>query len=89
MDEHAVRATLVEGLDAGSVYQIYPPATRAAFIAGEIDLSFADLAMDSLALIELCMAIEVGTGISLAPDDLGSYASLGALATAVARQTGA
>lgn len=79
---------MVEGLDAGSVYQIYPPATRAAFIAGDIDLTIAELGMDSLACMELCMAIEVGTGISLAPDDLGFYASLGELAQKLAGRSG-
>ncbi len=87
LDERSVRAVLVVGLDAGAVYQICEAATRAAFLAGDIDFTFAELDMDSLARMELCMAIEVGTKGSLAPDDLGSYASLGALAQAVAGRT--
>jgi hypothetical protein len=80
LDERSVRAVLIEGLDAGAAYQIYPPVVRSAFLAGDIDFTFAELDMDSFAYIELCMAIEVGTGVSLAPDDLGRYASLGTLA---------
>lgn len=39
--------------------------------------------MDSLARMELCIAIEVETGVSLTPDDLDSFRSLGALARRV------
>jgi hypothetical protein len=33
--------------------------------------------------MELCIAVEIGTGVSMAPEELGRYASLGELAAAV------
>ena len=40
-------------------------------------------AIDSLERIDVCIAIEIGTGVSMAPEELGRYASLGELAAAV------
>lgn len=80
MDAGEIRAILAGGLEAGAVQEINDVETRDAFLAGRIDLPFAELSMDSLARMELCIAIEVGTGVSLAPEDLAKYESVGALA---------
>lgn len=88
MDEKAVRAILVRGLEAGAVPQLFAPAARAAFLAGEDDLRFAALDMDSLARMELCIAIELATGVTIVPDELGSYESAGELARVLAARTG-
>jgi hypothetical protein len=82
-DERAIREIFVDGLVAGAVHQINDVATRKAWLDGTRDLRFDELAMDSLARMELCIAIEIGTGVSMAPEELGRYASLGELATAV------
>jgi acyl carrier protein len=89
MDARALRAVLVEGLEAGAISEISRVAVRDPFLAGELDLELAALAMDSLAKMELCIAIEVGTGVSLAPEELDRYRSLGALVTDLERRTGA
>ncbi|MEO8487548.1 MAG: acyl carrier protein [Betaproteobacteria bacterium] len=62
---------------------------RGAFIAGTVDSALAALEMDSLAKMELCIAIEVGSGVSLAPEELERFGSLGDLAAEIARRTGA
>ncbi|BBK39919.1 hypothetical protein STAQ_49970 [Allostella sp. ATCC 35155] len=83
MEIERVRQILVDALEIGSVAAIYEPAIRGPFLSGEDDLSFDRLDMDSLARMELCIAIEVETGVSLTPDDLDSFRSLGALARRV------
>jgi len=89
MDEPAIRAILADGLEQGAVSAINRARTRAAWLAGTEDLPFAGLDMDSLARMELCIAIEVGTGIALAPADLDRYQSIGELARDLARMTDA
>ena len=88
MLEPAVRALLVGGMEAGAVGAIQNARTRAAWLEGSEDLPIARLDMDSLARMELCIAIELGTGIALSPSDLDGYASLGELARDIARRTG-
>lgn len=80
MNERSIRDVFVEGLVAGAVHSINDVDTRKAFLDGTRDLAFDELAMDSLARMELCIAIEVGTGVSMAPEELGRYRSLGELA---------
>lgn len=80
MDGRAIRQSMVDGLDAGGVAKLGDRRLRAAFLAGECDVTLAELDMDSLARMELCIAIELGTGVSLAPEELDAYATLGALA---------
>ena len=77
MDERAIREIFVDGLVAGAVHQINDVATRKAWLDGTRDLRFDELEMDSLAKMELCIAIEVGTGVSLAPEELGRFAAIG------------
>lgn len=82
----AIRAALVEGLEAGGVGQVNRVGIRDRFLAGELDLKLTELDMDSLAKMELCIAIEVSTGVSLAPEELDRYDSLGALVAEIERR---
>lgn len=86
MDLRSIRAVIVDGLEAGAVSQARRAAFRDAFIAGEHPVPLAELEMDSLARMELCIAIEVGTGVSLAPEELDRYDTLAAIADDVARR---
>jgi hypothetical protein len=83
MDARVIRDAVVEGLEAGGVGPIHRVAIRGPFLAGDLDLTLAELEMDSLAKMELCIAIEVGTGVSLAPEELDRYGTLGALVAEV------
>lgn len=80
MDARTIRQAIVDGLEAGGVGLIGEKRTRDAFLAGGADLTQAELGMDSLARMELCIAIELSTGISLVPEELGRYRTLGELA---------
>lgn len=84
MDEREVRRIIVEGLDAGGVTKLKAAKARAEFLDGVRDLRIDELGMDSLARMELCIAIELGTGVSIASRELADHRSLGALAEAVA-----
>jgi len=89
VEARAIRSALVDGLEAGGVWQVNQVDIRERFLAGVIDLTLAELELDSLAKMELCIAIEVATGVSLAPEELERYASLAALAAEVERRSGA
>ena len=79
MDARKVREALIEGLEAGGISQACQVSFRGPFLDGTRDATFAELDLDSLARMEVCIAIEVALGISLAPEELQRYRSLGAL----------
>ena len=79
MDVRTIRTAVLDGLSAGAVWQAKRAPFRDAFLAGESAVTMEELEMDSLAKMELCIAIEVGTGVSLAPEELERYPTLGAL----------
>ena len=81
MNEREIRLILVDGLEAGAVHQANDVSIRESFLAGTRALTCAELEMDSLAKMELCIAIELGTGVSLAPEELGRFASIGEIVT--------
>ena len=78
-DERTVREALIEGLEAGGVGQASQVRFRQPFLDGTLDATFEELGLDSLARMEVCIAIEVATGVSLAPEELARYATLDAL----------
>jgi len=80
MDARTIREALVEGLEAGAVAKASRVDFRGPFLDGALDATFAELELDSLARMELCIAIEVALGVSLAPEELQRYRSLDALA---------
>jgi acyl carrier protein len=51
-----------------------------------IDVTFAELELDSLAAIECCMALEDDIGIDIDPADLAIHDSINKLAEHVARR---
>lgn len=50
-----------------------------AFIAGDGDLLLADLKMDSLSIMEFCIAIELATGVPLVPEQLARLPTVSAV----------
>ncbi len=49
------------------------------FLCGTNPLDFRNLAMDSLAVMEICIAVELELGVSVVPDQLVGMASLAEL----------
>lgn len=76
---------IADALVYASVPRFRDSAEQADFVAGRRDIRMADLEIDSLAAMELCIAIETNSGVSIAPGELAEVASLGALAERVER----
>jgi hypothetical protein len=74
-----VRQFIVGALKQANVLGLRPQ-DRDAFLAGKGDVDFSQLEMDSLARMELCICIEVGTGVEITPDQLDDIKSLAGLA---------
>lgn len=83
MTEADIRQTIVTGLEQGSCFTLRDRGLRQAFLDGNHDIAFDELAADSLAIMELCIAIEVETGVSILPEDIVANPTLGAVAAHV------
>ena len=77
------RVWLAERLEECSIFALRNRGLTESFTSGAIDYPLDELEMDSLAEMELCIAIEVGTGVSLVPEDLRAYGTVGRLAAAL------
>jgi acyl carrier protein len=67
-DEQA-RKLLVEAMRYANVGGL-KAEQRSAFEVGAADIELAGLEMDSLATMELCIAIEANSGLSITPEQL-------------------
>ncbi len=74
------RRVVVDGLVQASIGRDF-----SAFLDGSRDIDMEELALDSLARMELCIFIELKTGLSLAPDDLDDVVTLAELASLLER----
>ena len=82
----AIRAVIAAGLEQGACFALRNNGWREDFVDGRRDVSFEEMDIDSLAMMELCIAIEVETGVSILPNELVEYATLGAVAASVKAQ---
>ena len=78
-----IRRMIVRALKESNVYAIGDEALQESFVAGARDVALADLAIDSLAQMELCIAIESETGAVIVPGDLEKIGSLEGLVRAI------
>ena len=83
MTDEDIRRVIAEALDYAAVFQFRRAAIQSAFIAGEADMSIEAIALDSLSEMELCIAIEVNTGVSILPQEVRAMATLADLVAAV------
>jgi hypothetical protein len=83
MTEQQIRAMLVDALEYASVIALRDKNLTAGFLAGTGEVPIAALDMDSLAEMELCIAIEVNAGVSIVPDRLRKIGTLGRLVTLI------
>lgn len=90
MDADAeLRRKLVRALEDASVIAIFEEPVRGPFLAGEGDIAFAALDMDSLAVMEFCISVELSTGVSITPDQLRSFETVGAVRALILANKGA
>jgi acyl carrier protein len=87
MTETQVRSLIVEALEYSSVIALRDKNLTEAFLAGTQEVPVGLLDMDSLAEMEVCIAIEVNSGVSIVPDQLRKIGTLGKLVALIhARQ---
>lgn len=75
-----VRKFLVDTVRNANALGIRSHPNLQAFLDGAGDVNFDELEMDSLARMEMCISIEVNTGIEISPDQLDKIKSLAGLA---------
>lgn len=81
-----VRKMIVEALEYSSVIALRDKNLTEAFLAGTHEVPLDLLDMDSLAEMELCIAIEVNAGVSVLPEQLRKIGSLGRLVALIEKQ---
>lgn len=75
------RKTAADLLRQASVFTLVNKNLEEPFIQGACDIEIAQLDMDSLAIMEICIALEMNHGMSIRPEDLLKVGTLGMLAT--------
>ena len=81
-DSEHIRRVLVRALDE-KVLENLKATDVEAFVQGEADLSLRKIGMDSLARMDLLVAIEVEFNVLISPQELIEMRSLGSVAAAV------
>lgn len=77
MDEKQVRLAILDALDASYVSLLMQDESiREKFLTGNINYRFEELDMDSLAMMEFCISLELNDIISITPDEVLALESL-------------
>lgn len=69
MNDSQARKLLVQAMRYANIMGL-SPEQRDGFEAGSVDIELDSLEMDSLAAMELCIAIEANSGLSITPEQL-------------------
>lgn len=83
MTELEIRRLIAAGLEQGSCFSLRNNGWTEDFLAGRRDVAFAEMDIDSLAIMELCIAIEVESGVSILPEELVQCDTLGTVVAQV------
>lgn len=83
MTDTEIRQMISIGLEQGSCFALRNNGWKEDFLAGQRDVAFAEIDIDSLAMMELCIVIEVESGVSILPEELVNFESLGAVVARV------
>ena len=83
MSEEELRQMLVDAIDGSTIVGLRRSGLMEGFLAGTTDVPFDRLEMDSMGAMELCIAVEVSTGIEVVPAELAELGSLGAVVAAI------
>ncbi len=78
-----VLETLIRIFDEASIAEIKDAGVQEGILNGETDLVFDEIEMDSLACMEVCIGIEIETGVSISPDELNKMGSLQKVAKSI------
>jgi acyl carrier protein len=83
MREMEIRRSLAEVFRDSNVIFLREANVENEFIEGRYDVNFNQLDIDSLAAMEICIAMEANWGTAILPDDLYRIGSLQALVAVV------
>ena len=83
MTQEEARSIVLEAARVASASGISESPQSAKFLTGETDFGTDDLELDSLGVMEMCIALELETGIPLDPEDLRSIDTLQQLANLI------
>ena len=86
MTEQEIRTIIVDALEYANILSINEDSLLAFFVDGSEDVSLEQLDIDSLAAMELCIALEINAGVSIVPEDLQKMGTLNRLVTTVRNQ---
>jgi acyl carrier protein len=78
-----IRMSIIEVLWDSGVFSLRDQNVEKEFIDGRYDAKLEELDVDSLAAMEICIALEANWGTSLVPEDLQRVGSLQALVRVV------
>lgn len=79
MTDGEIKNFLVDALNSANVIGILDDKRIPGFLDGHEDIPFSELDIDSLAKMELCISIEVFTGVSISPDELVYFKTMSKL----------
>lgn len=79
MNEQRIREVIADAFVYASVPGFSGSAEAAAFVSGEADIPVERFDIDSLAAMELCIAIELNLGVEIVPGDLADVKTLGGI----------
>lgn len=79
MTDDEIRKVIADALVYAAVPGFRGSPRQQDFVAGGTDIQLVDLDIDSLAAMELCIAIESNVGASILPQDLAKIGSLNKL----------
>lgn len=83
--ELEARQALVDAMEYAQVFAFRYAGITDDFLAGSADMTIEDLGLDSLSSIELCIAIENKTGVSILLTDLWDIGTLQNLVARIQR----
>ena len=79
MNNDEIKKVLIKMMGEVNIFSLYSAASQQAFVSGKQYTIFEDLNMDSLASMELCIAIELELGVSIVPEQLSQLSCLDGL----------
>ncbi len=83
MGEGELRQMLVDAIDGSTIVGLRRSGLMDGFLSGIADIPFDVLEMDSMGMMELCIAVEVNTGVEIVPAELVELGSLGAVVASI------
>ena len=79
MNDDEIKTHLATMLEQANIRELSDGSIEKDFVKGSLDIAFDKLDMDSLARLQLCIAIEIELGVSIVPEQLCSMRSLNSL----------